>query len=256
MRSAALAGIQSGISVELLGRRRRRRGVRGGGRGCRVSRASSRTCRARGVALGRRQVGAPRVEPLVLGQAARASPARGSRGSARGCRASGRARSPRSRTRPPRAPRARPRRAARAGRRCPAGSAPCPTEARIAGVDELRERAQPLARRGGARLGPPPDLLVERRHRERDRDVGAARGLGQHVDVAHDQRAARDQPERVRSRRRAPRCSRASAGSGPRRAGTGRWRRRSRSRSPCQEGRASSRRSTSATFTFTRIEVP
>ena len=39
---------------------------------------------------------------------------------------------------------------------------------------------------------------VERRHRERHRHVGALRRLDEHVDVAHDQRAARDQRERVR----------------------------------------------------------
>ena len=35
------------------------------------------------------------------------------------------------------------------------------------------ERAQPLARRGRPGLGRAPDVVVERRHRERDRDVGA-----------------------------------------------------------------------------------
>src|SRR5204862_7109902 len=49
-----------------------------------------------------------------------------------------------------------------------------------AGVDESRERAQPLPRRGGARLRALPDLVGGRRDRERDGRVGAPRGLREH----------------------------------------------------------------------------
>ena len=43
-------------------------------------------------------------------------------------------------------------------------------DARVdSGVDELADRAQTLARVRGRRLGLPPDVLVERRDRERDR---------------------------------------------------------------------------------------
>ena len=66
-----------------------------------------------------------------------------------------------------------------------------------AGVDESCERAQALTRRRGAGLCPPPYLEVDGRHGERDRHLGAARRLGEHVDVAHDQRPARDDRERV-----------------------------------------------------------
>ena len=65
------------------------------------------------------------------------------------------------------------------------------------GVDELLQRLEPLARVRGRRLGLAPDLVVERRDRERHRDVGAAGGLDEDVDVADDHRAARDDAERV-----------------------------------------------------------
>ena len=117
-----------------------------------------------------------------------------------------------------------------------------------AGLDERAERAQPLARRRGARLGRAPDVVVERRHRERHRDVGAARGLGEQLGVADDQRAARDDRERLARRRAAPRGTRASAGSGPRPAGTGRSPRRSRSARPSSSAARARARSTSATF--------
>ena len=66
------------------------------------------------------------------------------------------------------------------------------------GLHEPRERAEPLARRRRSRLGAAPDLVVERRDGEGDRDVGAAGRLGEHVDVAHDQRPPRDDRERAR----------------------------------------------------------
>ena len=123
----------------------------------------------------------------------------------------------------------------------PGRSGAIPTEARTPASTSSFERAQPLARRRGARLGRPPDVVVDGRHRERDRDVGARAASASSVGVADDQRAARDDRERVR-RRAAPRCTRGSAGSGPRRAGTGRSRRRSRSRSPRPARRARARR--------------
>src|ERR671931_359337 len=57
------------------------------------------------------------------------------------------------------------------------------------------QRVDPLAQRLRLRLA--PDVLVERRDRERDRDVRPARGLDEHVDVADDHRPARDDAERV-----------------------------------------------------------
>src|SRR4051812_7935999 len=65
-------------------------------------------------------------------------------------------------------------------------------------VHERLESAEALARMRGAGLGPAPDLLVDGRDRERDRDRSAACRLGQDVDVADDQRTARDDAEGVR----------------------------------------------------------
>ena len=56
---------------------------------------------------------------------------------------------------------------------------------------------EPLARVRGRRLRLAPDVVVERRDREGDRDVRAAGGLDEDVDVADDHRAARDDAERV-----------------------------------------------------------
>ena len=64
-----------------------------------------------------------------------------------------------------------------------------------AGCDERRERAQPLARRRRARLGRAPHVVVERRHREGDRDVRARRRLGEQLGVADDHRPAGDDRE-------------------------------------------------------------
>ena len=54
-----------------------------------------------------------------------------------------------------------------------------------------------------------------------------ARHLGEEVEVADDQRPARDQAEGRRGPSEEPRCRRASAGNGPPPADTGRSRRRS-----------------------------
>ena len=73
-----------------------------------------------------------------------------------------------------------------------------PTRASIPASTSSLMRAQPLARVRGRRLALAPDVVVERRDRERDRDVRAARRLLEHVDVADDHRPARDDRERVR----------------------------------------------------------
>ena len=65
------------------------------------------------------------------------------------------------------------------------------------GVDELLQRPQPLARVCGRGLGLSPHVLVERRDREGDADRRVARGFCEHVDVADDHRASRDDRERV-----------------------------------------------------------
>ena len=122
----------------------------------------------------RGQIRAAAVELLVAGQ--ELGPVAFERGEevlAR-ARAAGRGGSPRSRSLPRRAPRARPRRAAPACRSEPGSIGAIPTPASIAGVDELLQRAQPLARRSGARLGAAPDLVVERRDGERHRHLGTA----------------------------------------------------------------------------------
>ena len=91
---------------------------------------------------------------------------------------------------------------------------------------------------------------------KRDADLRACRRIGEHVDVADDQRPARDDRERVRRGRQHLAGKRASAGIAPRRAGTGSVAVPSATDSPCQVRRASSVRSTSATLTLTRIERP
>ena len=64
-------------------------------------------------------------------------------------------------------------------------------------LDQPGERTQPLTGRRRPRLGAAPDLLVERRHREGDRDLGPGGGLGEEVEVTDDERPPCDQPERV-----------------------------------------------------------
>ncbi len=65
-------------------------------------------------------------------------------------------------------------------------------------LDESRERSQPLARRRSAGLGRPPDIQVDRRHRERDVHLGDRRSSGEQCCVANDQRPTRDDRERIR----------------------------------------------------------
>ena len=64
----------------------------------------------------------------------------------------------------------------------PTGVHPC--------LDQRGQRPQPLPGRCGAGLGRAPDSVVDRRHRERHRDVRARSRLGEHVDIPDD-RAAR-----------------------------------------------------------------
>ena len=73
-----------------------------------------------------------------------------------------------------------------------------PTEARTPTATSSLQRPEPLARRGRARLGRPPDVVVDGRHRERDRDVGACCGLREKLSITDDQRPAGDDVEWVR----------------------------------------------------------
>ena len=66
------------------------------------------------------------------------------------------------------------------------------TFVRMPGVDEPPHDLEPLARRRRARLGRAPDAVVERRHRDVDGHLGPPRRLLEHVDIAPDERAARD----------------------------------------------------------------
>src|SRR5205085_4356900 len=60
-----------------------------------------------------------------------------------------------------------------------------------------REIAANRWRGCGAWLGPPPDVLVERRDAEGDVETGAPGEIGKHVDVANDHRTAGDDSRRV-----------------------------------------------------------
>ena len=73
-----------------------------------------------------------------------------------------------------------------------------PTDARTPASTSVAQRPQALARRRRPGLGRPPDVVVDGRDRERDRDVGAARRLREQLGVADDQRAARDDVERFK----------------------------------------------------------
>ena len=131
-----------------------------------------------------------------------------------------------------------------------------PTPASTPGVDEpptAPAAAGAAARVPGSVRRQTSSSSVGTENDDRRRRPACA-AVDEHVDVADDQRPARDQARTGSTRRGAPRGRRASAGSGPRPAGTGRSPRRSRRPRPPSDGRASSRRSTSATFTFTRIE--
>ena len=65
------------------------------------------------------------------------------------------------------------------------------------GLNELAQGPETLTRRRGAGLRRAPDVIVDRRDRERHRDVRAERRLDEHVHVTDDQRSARDDRERL-----------------------------------------------------------
>ena len=71
-----------------------------------------------------------------------------------------------------------------------------PTLALIARVDERRQRPQPLSRRRRAGLGRPPDAASSVGTENITETSVRRRRLLQDVDVAHDQRPARDERER------------------------------------------------------------
>ena len=120
---------------------------------------------------------------------------------------------------------------------------------------ETADGLEPAGRWGGARLGRPPDALVERRQREEHLHTRPFGRVLQEVDVAHDERTARDDRER---RPRSVELDEAGPRE-PKRPSAG-WYGSvavpSATSSRCHEGRASSRRSTSATFGLMRIERP
>ena len=97
---------------------------------------------------------------------------------------------------------------------------------------ELADRLQPRARVRRVRLGRPPRLLVERRHRQARADVRDRGDLLHQVEVAQQQRRLRQDRARVARSRASPPRSRASACSGPRPTGTGRCSCPARSCSP------------------------
>src|SRR5260370_10965569 len=66
------------------------------------------------------------------------------------------------------------------------------------GRDELFDGAESLSWVGGARLGPPPDVVVDRRDADADVEVRTASKVGKNVDVADDHGAACDHRSRVR----------------------------------------------------------
>ena len=74
-------------------------------------------------------------------------------------------------------------------------------------VDEATDDLEPLAGRCRARLGRAPDAVVERRHRDVDGHLGPPGGLLEHVDVAPDERAARDDRGTGCAPARARRCT-------------------------------------------------
>ena len=148
--------------------------------------------------------------------------------------------------------------AARVGRRSRAGSAPSrrspSTPASTSAFRALAAAAAgaPSTARSASR--PPRRASGSRTSRATSARFAAS---DEHVEVAHDHRPARDDPERIRRRRGTPRGTRASACTCLRRAGTGRSRRRRVTCSPLPRRRARApRASTSATFVFTRIERP
>ncbi len=69
--------------------------------------------------------------------------------------------------------------------------------ARHARLVQRANRLDPLARMRCPRLGAAPRVLVERADRERGRDVGDLRGLHEELEVSQDERALREDRERV-----------------------------------------------------------
>ena len=185
----------------------------------------------------------------------RASRARGLRGSARARRAAGARRSPRSCVRPRRARRGRPPSAARARRRARGGSAPRRRRRRRR-RGEPADGLEPARRRRGARLGRPPDALVQRRQREADlgpcspprprwRTSTSRTTSGPRVTIENGVPLASSSARHARVSRNRPSAGWYGSVAVP-----------SATSSRCHDRRASSRRSTSATFDFTRIERP
>ena len=66
------------------------------------------------------------------------------------------------------------------------------TFVRMPASTSRRDDLEPLAGRRRARLGRAPDAVVERRHRDVDGHLGPPGSLLEHVDIAPDERAARD----------------------------------------------------------------
>ena len=73
-----------------------------------------------------------------------------------------------------------------------------PTDARTPASTSTRSARSRWPGMSGAGLGRAPDLVVERRHRERHRHLCAARGLGEQLCVTDDQRPTGDDRERLR----------------------------------------------------------
>ena len=160
-------------------------------------------------------------------------------------------------SRPPRGRRGRPASSCSGESEMPGRIGAIPTPAFTPAVDQLAQRLEPAARGRGARARsaarPPRRASAPRRRSPTSARDGR---LDEDVEVADDHRVAGDQAERVR--RVAERLEAAARQPVPALGGLvrDRWRRRSRRPRLPRTGRASSRRSTSATFTFTRIERP
>ena len=147
----------SEVERELLRARAAARAGRGGGRGCRAARASSRTRVRTG---SRRPAAGTRARRRGARTRAGARASRGARHSRKCSRVPGRRLSTFAQI--PQAPASRAARTTAAscsGRsEIPGRIGAIPTEVRMPASTSRDERAQPLARRRGPRLGPPPDL--------------------------------------------------------------------------------------------------
>src|SRR5260370_2499593 len=65
------------------------------------------------------------------------------------------------------------------------------------GRDELLDRSESLSWVGGARLGPPPDVVFDGPDADADMEVGTASQVGENVDVADDHGTAGDHRSRI-----------------------------------------------------------